>query len=159
MLSRYASLLAGLVTGLVLAFFLVLAVTGGSASREPDPTFDGIGFDSQPVSPTPQVKEAWDDARRVLDRVIERIETLRDEVQAIAPAIPLDLPTPVLPEIAQDDAPTDDGACETNRSVDDGVARTEVHCEQRVVTEGSNGSVSISSSSSTSVSSTSADAD
>jgi hypothetical protein len=159
MIARYASLIAGLLTGLVLAFFLVLAVTGGGASREPDPTFDSDVFDSHAVSPTPRITEAWDGARRVLDSVIERLETLREEVQAAARALPLDLPTPVLPEIPQDASFPDKDACETQRSVDNGVARTEVHCEQRVVTEGVNGSVSISSSSSTTVSSTSADAD
>jgi len=78
MLTRYASLLTGVVLGFAVAFLVVLAATRGDASREPDPTFDVDLFDRPTATPAPDATSSTHDSRRALGRLLQRLETLRD---------------------------------------------------------------------------------
>lgn len=150
MSSRHLSTVVGLFAGLATAFFAVIAATGSGSSREPDPTFDVDLFATPTLSPTVDAT-GTQTQRQSLDRLIERLEDLRDTLLSSGRSLP---PTPV-PGIAPEDsasAPSDLG-CETERSDEGGETRTSVRCRHRVVSD--DGSVSISSTSETSVSSTS----
>ena len=152
MSSRYLSIVVGLFAGLATAFFAVIAGIGSGSSRQPDPAFDVDLFATPTLSPTVEATGTQTE-RQPLDRLIERLEDLRDTLQSSVRSLP---PTPV-PGIAPEDSGhvPSDGGCETERSEEDGVTRTSLRCEHRVVSD--DGSVSISSTSETSVSSTSPD--
>jgi hypothetical protein len=155
MSSRYTSVIVGLFAGLATALFAVIAVTGGSPGREPDPKFDVDLYATPTLSPTSQVTGTQSEPDPI-GRLIQRLEALRESIPSPAsPDAPL---TPVPSEAQQDPSPgpSEDG-CVMQRSEQGGVSRTSVRCEYRVVTEDGSGSVSISSTSDTSVSSTSPD--
>lgn len=151
MSSRHTSLVVGLFAGLATVFFVVIAVTGGSPEREPDPRFDVDLFATPTVPPTSEATRA-ESQPDPIGKLIERLEALRESIPQPArsadPALPAPLPL---------EAQKDQDGCETQRSDRDGVKRTSVRCEYRVVGDDGSGSVSISSSSETSVSSTSPD--
>jgi hypothetical protein len=158
MYSRSALLVTGLVAGLAVGLFALLALTAGS-ERQADPRFDVDLFDTPTPTPgdtEPRATETQQDSRQALERLIERLQALREIVPPAAERLPAKPPEPQEATPAEDAA--SDPSCRTEHESGDGVSRTTVRCEQRVVVEdGSSSSVSISSSTSSSVTSTSPD--
>jgi hypothetical protein len=160
MYSHPASFVIGGMAGLAVAVLAVLAVTNGGAAREPDPSFDVDLIGSATPLPTTAVDGPQNDSRHSIDRLIERLESLREEMSTDATAPRLDPPTPASETRPAAPEPGSSGnGCETQRTREGGVTRTAVRCEFQTVNEDGSGSVSISSSSSSSVSSTSSSSD
>lgn len=167
MLSSRAVFIAGLIAGLATVALLVLLVTSvrGAETTEPGPPREPAP--TGPFEPYEYGHEALEPLgplRRFVERLRKEIEALKAELPPAEEARPALAEQPrqpanagppqALPDSQESAHGTPNPDCTVERQAGDGITRTSVRCEQRVVVQGgSSSSVSVSSYSSVTVSS------